>query len=318
MPAPPLRVVERGSPEYPASVAHLDEPPARLWVIGRDLALLPPCVAVVGARRATAYGLDVTRMLAADFAAAGLCVVSGMARGIDQMAHEGALSVPGAATVAVLGTGADVPYPADNRRLYERIAERGAIVSQFPPGTPPHKRNFPERNVIVAALALGVVVVQGASAKSGALITARAAAALGRQVFAVPGDIRAKASTVPHALIRDGASICTGLGEVVRELQLDLERSLALADEPPPPGLSADEEAVLLAVSEEPGRPDLIAARTGLDAATVGRTLTDLEIAGLICRTPDGGFMRRRVLADALAEARGSLIPGLREARSPA
>jgi DNA processing protein len=147
-----MRAIGRGDPSYPDQLRQLDEPPPRLWVIGRDPMALPPYVALIGARKATSYGLDIGRMLAADLAAAGVCVVSGMAIGVDAAAHEGALGVPGGATLAVLGTGVDVPYPPSSRSLYRRIAERGTLLSQFAPGTAAFKGNFLIRNATIAAL----------------------------------------------------------------------------------------------------------------------------------------------------------------------
>lgn len=291
MTPPAFRVLEPDFPEYPPLLADLEEPPPRLWVVGRDLRTLGAGIAVVGARRATAYGLDVARTLAADLAAAGLCVVSGMAKGIDGKAHEGALAACGL-TVAVLGTGVDVAYPPANRSLYERIRDRGALVSQFPPGTPPRKKHFPERNRVIAGLCLGVVVVQGAHPGSGSLITAAGAMHLGRPVFAVPGDVRSVLSTGPHQLLLDGARICTGARDVLDEVAPALRRRMALGDHTIPPGLGSEEVAVLLAVSAEPARAEAVAASAGLDAPTALRTLARLEVAGLVGRAPGGAYCR--------------------------
>jgi DNA processing protein len=284
------RTIERGDASYPQDLLRLERPPPQLWVIGRDPFALPPCVALVGARKATPYGVEIGRMLAADLAAAGLCVVSGMAMGIDAAVHEGALAVPGGATMAVLGTGIDVAYPPSSGPLYKRIAVGGTLLSQFPPGTSGFKANFRIRNLTIAALSLAVVVVQGRHPKSGALITAEAAAKLGRLVYAVPGDVRADVSSGPHELLRDGARPCTCAGDVLEELGVELQRSTALGDFSLPPGLSAVERAVMTALFAEPARPEAVAALAEVDPPTALRTLSRLEIGGLVGRAPGGAF----------------------------
>jgi DNA processing protein len=284
------RRLGRNDAEYPPDLLHLEEPPNPLWVIGRDLAALPPCVALVGARKATPYGIDVAKMLAADLASAGACVVSGMAMGIDAAAHEGALSVLGGSTLAVLGTGIDVAYPPSSRPLYKRIAETGTLLSQFPPRTRGYKVNFRIRNWTIAALSLAVVVVQGKHPMSGALITADAAVKIGRPVFAVPGDIRAEVSSGPNELLKDGARPCTCAADVLGELGAELRRSVALADFSLPPGLNETERAVMSALFAEPARPEAVAALAGIDPLDTVRTLSRLEIGGLVGRAPGGTF----------------------------
>lgn len=287
-----LRLVEQGSEAFPAILDEVSPAVKALWVLGRDIALLGPCVAVVGARVPTSYGLEVARALAADLGSTGVCVVSGLARGIDAAAHEGALSA-GAPTVAVLGTGADRPYPAANKLLYERVAEAGAIVSELPLGAGPRKEHFPLRNRIIAGLSLAVVLVQG-RARSGALGTVRAATELGREVLAVPGDVRSDLSTGPHELLRDGARLCAGAGDVLDALRDELSRPLPPARPPTPLPADPIEASVLGAFLAGPARADQVAGRSGLDVVTVNRMLTRLELSGTIVRGASGTYRRAR------------------------
>src|SRR5256712_10202019 len=202
-------------PRYPARLRELVPAPA-LWVRGtlHDDDVL--AIAIVGARRATPYGLEVAAQLARDLAARGVTIVSGFARGIDSAAHRAALDA-GGRTIAVLGSGIDVVYPPENRRLADAVAARGALVTQFPPGTPPLPHHFPTRNRTLAALALGVVGVEAAG-RSGSLSTAGFAADLGREVFAAPGKITSPPSAGVHKLLRDGARLVEDWTDIVQEL----------------------------------------------------------------------------------------------------
>lgn len=270
------------------------EPPLRgLWWVGRSLDELVPRVAIVGSRDATAYGLEVARALAAELAAAGVVVVSGMARGIDAAAHTGALSVPHGRTIAVLAGGVDVPYPRSSAKLYPRIVERGAVVSEETPGSDHRAELFLERNRIIAGLSLGVVLVQGDPRRSGALTTVRVAKELDRDVFGVPGDVRSVLSGGPHDLIFDGGHICRGATDVLSALELEIERARKQAS-PVPEGLTPSEIAVLEAINAGPARADELAARASLDVVTAARTLTRLELAGLAARGETGIFRRAR------------------------
>ncbi len=210
------RALTRADAQYPSRLAEIPEAPATLHVRGSLVDADALAVAIVGSRRATPYGLEVAEMLAADLAARGVTIVSGLARGIDSAAHRGALRV-GGRTLAVLGSGVDVIYPPENRRLAGEIAARGALLSQFAPGTPPLPQNFPTRNQVIAAMSLAVVVVEAAE-KSGSLITARLAAELGREVLAVPGRITAAESRGANRLIQDGAHVAMGWDDVVAVL----------------------------------------------------------------------------------------------------
>ncbi|MFY9586188.1 MAG: DNA-processing protein DprA [Actinomycetota bacterium] len=288
----PTRVVARGSTEFPRLLDHLADPPDRLWVAGRDLASLPPCVAIVGSRTPTRYGEDIARGLAADLAQAGLCIVSGMARGIDSWAHRGALEA--GTTVAVLPGGVDRCYPSSNKELYERIADEGILVAEVPPGTPTHKHRFTHRNRIIAALSLAVVVVQAAE-HSGALATARHALDIGRDVFAVPGDVRVDVSVGVHALLGEGAGVCTGARDVLERIAPELSRSAASTTfDPIPETLPQAQADILSALAGEVLSVDSIALRVGLSRAPLLVAITKLELAGWIASAPGGAFHRVR------------------------
>jgi DNA processing protein len=287
-----VRVIARGADGYPGPLEHLPDPPDRLWVVGRDLASLPPCVAIVGSRTPTHYGQEIAHGLAADLAARDICVVSGLARGIDSFAHRGALE--GGTTVAVLAGGIDRCHPASNRELYEQIAEEGALLAEVPPGTPNHKRRFTHRNRIIAALSLAVVVVQ-AGERSGALATARHALGIGRDVFAVPGDIRVEVSAGCHELLRDGATPCTSANDVLQRIEPELARASAdrvFVD--PPDDMPEPHRAMLSLLGGEAMSSELLGRDAGLAGGALAVALIRLEIAGWIARGPGGSVRRVR------------------------
>lgn len=215
-------LIVRGDPRYPASLGQIYDPPILMFARGRVSLLARPMLAVVGTRRPTQYGVNVTERLAADLSRAGLTIVSGMARGIDTAAHNAVLKV-GGDTIAVFGCGVDVIYPADNRRLAGTLFEQGLVLSEFPMQTPSHPQNFPIRNRIVSGMSLGVLVVEGAQ-YSGSAITARLAMDQGREVFAVPGNITSKMSWGPNLLIKDGAKLVQDHTDVLNELAPELLR----------------------------------------------------------------------------------------------
>jgi len=267
---------------YPASLAVLTPAP-ELWLRGAVMPDDTLAVAIVGARRASAYGIEVAEQLASDLAARGVTIVSGFARGVDTAAHRGALSA-GGRTIAVLGAGIDVIYPPENVALAREVAARGALLTQFPPGTPPLPHNFPTRNRTLAALALGVVVVEAAE-RSGSLITAGFAADLGREVFAVPGKISSPTSAGTHRLLRDGATLVERWSDVVQELPEPWRRrvraaavsSMALDS----PVAGSDEARILgLLTVDEAQHIERLIARAGTNAARVGAILTSLELGG--------------------------------------
>ena len=288
------RVVAPGDEEYATGLGHLADPPAALFVRGRSLAELDPRVAVVGARNCSPLGRDVATELGSGLAAAGVTVVSGGARGIDGASHRGALMADGP-TVAVLGSGVDVPYPAQHAGLIERIAATGAVVSEYPPGVPARAFRFPARNRIIAALADAVVVVEGA-AGSGSMITADQALDLGRPVYAVPGPVTGPLSEVPLALIREGAGLIRGSSDLLADMgRLDPQGEAA---EGIASCLSAPEGAVWEALGS-PSLPEQVARQTGLDLGDVLSIVVDLELRGLV-RTVGGRVERRLVAAGPL------------------
>lgn len=288
------RLAAPGHDEYPPDLLALPDPPASLFLRGRSAAGWPPGVAIVGARRCTPYGLEVAAMLGADLAAAGLMVVSGAARGVDAAAHRGALAA-GGPTAAVLGSGIDVPYPRRNRGLIEEIADRGVVLSEYPPGFPAEPRRFPARNRIVAALARGVVVVEGA-AGSGSLITAEFAEDLGRDVMAVPGPVTGPLSEAPNALIRDGAQLVTSARDVLDAIGMFRGSATPRRGSPPEatspqPELPEEERRLLARVPGSPATVDAVASAAGIDPAGALRVLAALELRGLV--RMEGGRYRR-------------------------
>ncbi|HYR63843.1 MAG TPA: DNA-processing protein DprA [Actinomycetota bacterium] len=287
-----VRQVERGSEGYPPLLVEAAGAPAALFVAGRSLEPAP-YVAVVGTRRASRYGLEVATWMGRELAAAGVVVVSGMAAGIDAAAHRGALAT--GLTVAVLGSGVDVCYPRSNGPLYQEIAERGSLVSEYPAGTAPAPWRFPARNRIIAGMSLGVVIVE-ARPDGGAMITARLAMEYGREVFAVAGPVHAPGSKGPHALVRDGARLVTSARDVVEDLGLGAPLSTAAwtQDAVPPrmPVLSPDERIVLSVLQAEPMLLDRIARLAGMPASAATAVLSRLELAGLASRHPGARFAR--------------------------
>lgn len=280
-------LIVAGEPGYPAGLNPLHTPPYVLFARGRTELLARRAVAIVGSRRMTAHGEDAARSISAAVSAAGVVVVSGLARGIDTCAHEEAL--PGG-TIAVLGCGVDVVYPHTNAPLQERIAERGLLLSEFLPGTPPQAHNFPRRNRIIAALAERVVVVE-APLRSGALLTARDALDLGKDVLAVPGPYGRPTSVGVNALLRDGAP---PVGEPA-----DLLIAMGLTPPPPragehapPPGLGAAARRLWQALEDE-AHVDTLAVRAGLAPSAALAGLLELELVGWA--RPTGGQRFARV-----------------------
>ena len=290
------RMLFLGEPSYPELLARLDDAPAALSVLGDPALLSARCVALVGSRNASANGQRLAEMLAADLAAAGLPVVSGLARGIDAAAHRGALK--SGTTIGCIAGGIDVAYPLENARLQDEIAARGALVAEAPPGTSPQARHFPRRNRIIAGLALGVVVVEAAP-RSGSLITARLATEAGREVFAVPGSPLDPRSRGANGLIRDGAilvetaqDVLDGLPAGPEALRPPLGFAETLAESPAealetPPGEHATVmDAVLQLLGPSPTAVDDLIRRCQFSGPAVLSVLLDLELAGRIETLP--------------------------------
>lgn len=278
---------------YPRLLREIHDPPIGLYKKGPG-GYEGQCIAVVGSRRPTQYGVGVARRLAAELAGLGICIVSGLARGIDSAAHEGALEA-GGRTVAVLGTGIDIVYPPENLELFRRIAGNGAVLSEFPFGRRADRSTFAMRNRIVSGMSTAVVVVESA-VDGGAMITARFAGEQGRSLFAVPGRIDQPTSAGCHQLIRDGATLLTGVGDILSELNyLGGLRPAPIPDKPGAPagsaGLTPNEQAVLSRFADGAIlAPDALAEATGLGAADVSAALMMLELKQRIGRRVDGAY----------------------------
>ncbi|WP_374325595.1 DNA-processing protein DprA [Azonexus sp.] len=268
---------------YPRQLLNIADPPTLLFVRGDPSLLQRPALGIVGSRNATPQGLRNATQFAARLAENALCIVSGLALGIDTAAHRGALSA-GGSTIAVIGTGADRVYPARNHELALAIAEKGAIVSEFPLGTPPLAANFPRRNRIIAGLSLGVLVVE-AAVESGSLITARLAGEQGREVFAIPGSIHAPQSRGCHRLIRDGAKLVEAAGDILEELATSSGTNAA---SPP----DEAEPALLILIGHDPCSFDELVERSGMPANTLQGELLTLELAGRIGVLPGNRWQR--------------------------
>lgn len=275
-------------PGYPAALRFIHDPPAALFVRGALKITDEMALAVVGSRKPTAYGRLVAEKIAADLAAAGITVVSGLARGIDTAAHRGALAV-GGRTVAVLGCGPDVVYPRENSGIMEQIIERGAVVSEFPPGSPPEAWHFPARNRIISGFSKGVLVVEAAE-KSGALITADFALEQGRDVMAVPGNVTSSLSKGTNRLIKQGAKLVESAGDIIEELGLNSLFPRTAAAEHPSIKLGSEEEEVLRLLTVEPVLLDELVERSGLSARAVQIALMFLVTKGLASRSAGGKY----------------------------
>jgi DNA processing protein len=278
---------------YPAVLAEIADPPFALFFSGALERLKAPAVSVVGSRGASRYGREVAFRLARDLSQAGVCVVSGFARGVDAAAHEAALDGPGG-TIAVLGCGLDVDYPRENSRLKDALTSGGhLILTEYPPGEEPRARHFPVRNRIIAGLSSGVVVVE-ASRRSGSLITARLAADFGRDVFAVPGSVFSETSVGAHELLRDGAILCRGAEDVLAELFPAIGGPVRVPAPPagaPAVDLSSEARLLLGALAREgASTADELSDETDLPAATVLAGLFELEAAGLAREAENGRF----------------------------
>lgn len=293
------KLVNWKEPEYPQALLQIYDPPVMLYVRGDAQILNSPSLSIVGTRRPTVYGSQMAERMGRDLAARGLTIVSGLARGIDAIAHQGATAVDGRA-IGVLGTGIDVCYPKENKKLYEKVLERGAIVSEFPVGSHPAPENFPVRNRIIAGMPLGVVIVEGKQ-YSGSLITARLAMEFGREVFGVPGNVTQEVSFAPNLLIKQGAKLVTNAEDVIEELPTPVraalvkaeaveaeQRNLLLVD-----GLSDAQRKLYELLSAEESRPiDDIVDTSGLNSSEVLATLFDLEMKGIVRQLPGKQFSK--------------------------
>lgn len=295
-----VQLIDATEPDYPSQLARIGGAPALLYVQGDRACLTAAQLAIVGSRHPSAPARDIAARFAASLVRAGLTITSGLAIGIDTAGHEGALAAAGR-TVAVLGSALDQVYPRECRALSARIAERGALVSQFPPGTPPRRPNFPRRNHIIGGLSLGTLVVE-ATRHSGSLITAGIAARAGRAVFAIPGSIHNPMAQGCHALIRGGARLVENVDDILRELNLDINKQ-GLTSDPDPatggamagPALDKASEILLDALGFEASGVDTLVERTGLPSQSVASMLLILELEGAVEPQAGGLYVRSEV-----------------------
>ncbi|MEZ4528423.1 MAG: DNA-processing protein DprA [Desulfobacterales bacterium] len=283
------RIVTMNDPDYPDLLREIPDPPPFLYVSGQ-LIRSNACVAVVGTRNPTSYGIFATRHLCRELAAMNISIVSGMARGIDTAAHRAALEA-GGKTIAVLGSGLERIYPPENKELFHSISGSGAVISEFPLSAEPEPHHFPVRNRIISGMSLGTVVVE-ASRKSGSLITARLAAEQDREVFAVPGNIRSFQSAGPHGLIKQGAKLVENAQDIAEEIAHALRFHITqehLPGEKQPaklPPLTADEAKVFNALGSNPVHIDELVRKLSLDPGPLASLLLQLELKGLAVQTP--------------------------------
>lgn len=277
-------------PDYPENLLQIFDPPPVIFIRGSVKSLDKLAVAVVGSRKPSPYGLLVAEKFAKDLAVLGITVISGMARGIDTAGHKGALA-GGGRTVAVLGCGLDVVYPRENKKLMDRIVDSGAVISEYPLGTPPEPWHFPARNRIISGLSLGTIVVEAAE-KSGALITADFALEQGRDVMAVPGNIVSPLSRGPHRLIKQGARLVEGAGDIIDEMGLERLFPTRKENAGGKVKMSVEEEALYNLLSLEPVSLDELIDRTGFPPQKVLAALMYLEIKGLTRKMPGKLYVR--------------------------
>ncbi len=292
------KIITLNDPTYPVLLREIPDPPPFLYVCG-TLDGLGKNIAVVGSRNATAYGISATQRLCADLATFNITIVSGMAIGIDTAAHQGALAAKGK-TIAVLGSGFNNIYPAENLNLYKRIAEQGAVISEFALDAEPEARHFPIRNRIISGMSMGTVVVE-ATRNSGSLITARLAAEQNREVFAVPGSIQSFKSTGTHTLIKQGAKLVENSQDVLEELGAFIDAPHRSEDRAPgdkasgEPLLPLDELTVYKALSPYPEHIDTLVRKTCIDPGKLLALLLQLELKGMVHQLPGKLFATKEI-----------------------
>jgi DNA processing protein len=287
------RVITLKDEEYPKRLRDIYDPPPLLYIRGELKKEDEFAVSVVGSRKTTPYGRWFTEKVSQELARQGVTIVSGMARGIDSLAHWGAIS-GGGRTIAVLGCGVDVIYPSENRNLFTKIIDHGAILSEFPMGSPPEGGHFPRRNRIISGLSFGVVVVQ-ASEKSGSLITAGYALEQGREVFAVPGNVGTEGSRGTHRLIKEGAKLVETSEDILEELlpQWRKAREVTPEVEIPKPDLTEEEKVLYELLDEAPLHIDMIIRESRMDPGKVSSLLLNLELKGLVSQGSGKCFSKK-------------------------
>ncbi len=299
-----VRLLSFEDAEYPGNLREIPDPPPVLFVRGRVLPEDERAIAVIGSRRASAYGVSACHRLVRALVDHGFSIVSGMAKGVDAAAHWAALEREGR-TLAVLGTGVDVVYPKANRQVFESILERGALLSEFLPGTEPFAKNFPRRNRIISGMALGVLVVEAAE-RSGTMITVRTALEQGREVFAVPGDIRSPVSRGTHRLIKEGAKLVERVEDILEEFPFQGAAAFALrpavgsmdagsagsGDQAAGEEAAGEQETLIRHLSDEGTPVEVLIERTGWPSEKMATLLTELELLGRVRRLPGSRYLR--------------------------
>lgn len=278
---------------YPSNLLNIHDPPPLLYMLGEIVKADSLALAVVGSRNASTYGLEITENFCYRLAKANVTVISGGARGVDSIAHRGALKA-GGRTVAVMGCGLDIVYPGENRELFGRIQDNGALLSEFPIGTPPDPGNFPRRNRIISGLSLGVLVVE-ASLKSGSLITARCALEHGREVYAIPGGINSMRSRGANSLIKEGARLVESPEEILEDILPQYKTAVPLKEprEPEPKvSLNEKEDRIFSLLGSEPMYMDQIVKKSMMDASEVSSLLLQLELMGAVKQHPGKLFTK--------------------------
>jgi DNA processing protein len=281
-----------GDSEYPPLLREIHDPPMLLYLKGKEIPPNNTFISIVGSRNPTPYGLKTAEEIAQGLARRGLGIASGMARGIDSAAHWGCLGGKGF-TVAVLGTGIDIIYPASNKKLFDQITEHGAVITEFPPGAPPEPKHFPIRNRIISGLSKGTVVVE-ATKNSGSLITAELGLEQGREVFAVPGSVHSFKSAGCHHLIKQGAKLVENSDDILDELGLNYpfaQKTDTLKGQPLPL-IEDTEKTIYEIIGDFPLHIDEIAREGGLEPSTVSSSLMKLELKGLVRQLPGKFFVR--------------------------
>jgi DNA processing protein len=294
------RLLNWDEPEYPQRLLEIYDPPPLLYVKGDASVLNRHAISMVGTRRPTPYGNQVAERLGHDLAARGLVIVSGMARGIDSSAHQGACRAARGGAIGVLGTGVDVVYPKENKKLFGEVEKHGALISEFPLGTHPAPENFPVRNRVVAGISLGAVVVQGAQ-YSGSLITARLAMEFGREVYGVPGNVTVDVSFAPNQMLKQGAKLVTSWEDVIEELPTEIRAELFPVEATTSAeraslfegSLSPAEKRIFaLLGTDEATQVDELVEKAELNSSEVLAALCEMEMKGMVRQMPGKQFLK--------------------------
>jgi len=289
------RILTLGDENYPKRLKDIYDPPPVLYVRGALRKQDELAISIVGSRKTSPYGRWFTERVSRELVQQGVTIVSGMARGIDSVAHQGAIS-EGGRTIAVLGCGVDIVYPRENRKLFEQVIDHGAVVSEFPMESPPEAGHFPKRNRIISGLSLGVVVVQ-AGKDSGSLITANYALEQGRDVFAVPGNVGAESSQGTNQLIKEGAKLVESSEDILQEIlpQWRRDEKTISEVEERERGLSEEEKALYAILGDTPLHIDAIIRETHLDPGKISSLLLNLELKGMVSQWPGKSFTKKMV-----------------------